>query len=541
VASVAVLQARTTSTRLPAKALLPIAGIPMAVLAAKRAANTGRTVVVATSSDPSDDALAALIESHGLRCFRGSLENTLERFVEALASYDDATLVFRLTADNVFPDGQLLDEMEEEFRNRGLDYLSSTGVESGLPYGTSAELTLLRHLRAADCATTDKYDREHVTPYAIRRFGRQVFQKYTGLRKGHYRCTVDNLDDYLRIQKVFSGIEAPISVPALSLIDRLAALDDAPLSAQPAARLVLGGAQLGLDYGIANTAGKPAPGESRALIKTAIANGVCYIDTARAYGNSEEVIGKVLSHGWADRARVITKLDPLTDCPATAEEASVAAFVNASVYRSCAALRRDSLDVLLLHRAEHLDAWNHGVWRRLLELKRAGVMVALGVSVQTPAELTRAVREPDVTHIQLPFNVLDGRWSDSIRLLQQVRIERGITVHVRSALLQGLLPSVDPGLWTKANAAEPQRIIDWLRALVSEYRREDVADLCLAYVRSQTWLDGIVVGMESLAQLAQNIRYFSTPPLQSDDLRRIDLSRPSLADETLNPALWQRS
>ena len=107
--SVAVLQARTNSSRLPGKVLLPIKGIPLAVLAAKRAANTGRNVIIATSLESSDDGLAALIQSNGLRCFRGSLKNTLDRFVSALSVYDDQDIVFRLTADNVFPDGALLD------------------------------------------------------------------------------------------------------------------------------------------------------------------------------------------------------------------------------------------------------------------------------------------------------------------------------------------------------------------------------------------------------------------------------------------------
>src|SRR5467141_1165207 len=101
--SIAILQARTNSSRLPGKVLLPIKGIPLAVLAAKRAANTGRNVLIATSVEPSDDGLAALIQSHGLSCFRGSLESPLDRVVNALFAYQDQTVVFRLTADNVFP------------------------------------------------------------------------------------------------------------------------------------------------------------------------------------------------------------------------------------------------------------------------------------------------------------------------------------------------------------------------------------------------------------------------------------------------------
>ena len=131
--TVAILQARTNSSRLPGKVLLPINGIPMVVLAAKRAANTGREVIVATSCERSDDALAELLTRHGVRCVRGSLNNTLQRFLSALEVYEADTLVFRLTADNVFPDGALLDEIERDFVKRELDYLCCNGEVSGLP------------------------------------------------------------------------------------------------------------------------------------------------------------------------------------------------------------------------------------------------------------------------------------------------------------------------------------------------------------------------------------------------------------------------
>ena len=113
--SVVVIQARTTSSRLPAKVLLTVAGYPLVVLVAKRAANTGREVIVVISNENTDDYLAEVIANAGIRLFRGSLENVLSRFVDALESYDSDTVVVRLTADNVLPDGYLIDEVEKQF------------------------------------------------------------------------------------------------------------------------------------------------------------------------------------------------------------------------------------------------------------------------------------------------------------------------------------------------------------------------------------------------------------------------------------------
>ena len=346
---VIVLQARTNSSRLPAKVLLPINGVPLVVLAAKRAGNTGRTTIVATSVEPGDDGLVALLESYGLTYFRGNLTNALDRIVTALAAYDDHAIVLRLTADNVFPDGTLLDEMEQEFLDEGLEYFCCNGEGSGLPYGMSVEITRLRHLREAAKVSTAEHDQEHVTPYVIRKFGAVFFEKYKDLKKGHYRCTVDCLDDYISIQQVFSNVIDPVSESSFELVRRLEHMPLQPFASAPTPKLVFGTAQFGSNYGIANSSGQPNLAQCQQLLKTAIANGVMYLDTASAYGNSEEMISTSLQDGWQGRAKIITKLSPLRDCPKTMSEAALNAFVDASVYKSCSALGRQKLDVLMLH------------------------------------------------------------------------------------------------------------------------------------------------------------------------------------------------
>jgi len=142
---VAILQARSNSSRLPGKSLLPIAGIPIVQLAAKRAANNGIEVIVATSDEQHDDYLAAIVSMAGISVYRGSLRDPLNRFVRALDEYPEETVVVRLTGDNVFPDGLFISEMLEEFLGRELRYLTSTEPGSGLPYGVSAEIMYLKN------------------------------------------------------------------------------------------------------------------------------------------------------------------------------------------------------------------------------------------------------------------------------------------------------------------------------------------------------------------------------------------------------------
>lgn len=533
------IQARTSSSRLPAKAMLPVADFPIAVLAAKRAANRGHRVIVATSAEPDDDALAALLAAHGLEVFRGSLDDVLGRFVGAIADCEDGTPVVRLTADNVFPDGALIEQIEQAFENSRAGYLSCNNEDSGFPYGVSAEITRAGILREAASHAVDTSDREHVTPWIIRHHGGSAtFTAQPPVTMSHYRCTIDSLDDYLLVTRIFHGVPDAVQIPLADLLQRLAADPGRPLSEHPIEKFVLGTVQLGLPYGIANSAGQPRIEDACAIIHTAIRNGVTELDTARAYGASETVIGHALSGGWRARAKLLTKLDPLSACPADAPEEAVAAFVEVSVFRSCRELGAERIDTLMLHRAEHRTTWNGAAWRRLQQLRDDGIIGALGVSVQTPGQLNEAIDDPVVAHVQLPFNLLDGRWDALIPKIVSAKARRRITFQTRSALLQGLLVSRDRGHWKRAGVPAPGAIWDWIDRAVQAGAWQDGADLCMAFVRAQPWIDGVVVGVETMDQLVANLTAFARPPMREAQCAELARTRPQVADETLDPARW---
>jgi spore coat polysaccharide biosynthesis protein SpsF len=459
--------------------------------------------------------------------------------VNALVSHTDDTLVFRLTADNIFPDGHLLDEIETDFMNRELDYLVCNGEGSGLPYGASVELMRLGNLREAATKTTASHDREHVTPYLQRQFGTTHFEKYKATRRGHFRCTVDCFDDYVGIQQVFADVDDPVEAPLSVLTKNLEHVDFQPFMDKPAKKLVLGSVQLGMPYGIDDTVQQPTFQTSEQLIKKAIGNGILHIDTARAYGSSESVIGDALKGGWRSRVDVITKLSPLADCPDDASDACVSAFVDASIFQSLSALRMDTLDVLMLHRAAHLFKWNGAAWRRLLELKNLGIITQLGASVQSPDELMEVMQVSDISFVQLPTNILDWRWDRVVPSVLEIKRSRSFVVHVRSSLLKGLLPSKQVAHWNTANVQDPHHVITWLEEQVHLLKKSSIADLCLSYVNSLPWVDGIVVGMETVAQLVANVTYLHQPPLTDEQVLGISNDRPKLGEATLNPSQWE--
>ncbi|GAA0556744.1 aldo/keto reductase [Halomonas salifodinae] len=538
--SIVVLQARTSSSRLPGKVLLPVNGMPLVVLAARRAANTGREVIVATSTEASDDVLVDTLGDFGIACYRGSLQHVLDRMLAAARGFSDDTVFIRLTADNVFPDGKLIDEVEDEFLSQGVNYLSCSGLDTGLPYGMSVEVTRLEYLREAAHFCKDMADQEHVTPYVIRKYGANSFKRYQHLCKGHYRCTVDNFDDYLNVCRIFEGVGDPIGISSFDLIERLDGGDFQPIVSAPVSDMVIGAAQLGMDYGIANSQGAPAEKLAASLLKTAIANGVAYIDTARAYGNSEAVIGSSLSGGWNGRARIITKLSPLTQCSSEASKEELQAQVDASIYQSCMSLGSSSLDILMLHRASHLTMWGGVVWQHLEKHQKEGLIGELGVSVQVPEELKEVLHNPSVKYLQLPLNFLDSRWENTILEIVQVKEKRPLTVHIRSSLLQGLLISRERAHWLRAGVSHPEEIWRWLDTVLARSGCQDMADLCIRYARSLPWVDGVVVGMESMEQLQSNLESFDKALLDKKIIAEIDSSRPDIDRKTLDPAQWSK-
>jgi aryl-alcohol dehydrogenase-like predicted oxidoreductase len=114
-------------------------------------------------------------------------------------------------------------------------------------------------------------------------------------------------------------------------------------------------------------------------------------------------------------------------------------------------------------------------------------------------------------------------------------------VHARSALLQGLLAAGPDAHWPTVEGIDPEALRAHLWRLTRELDRDSPADLCLAYVRAQEWIDGVVVGMESLRQLALNLGLFKRAALTPAEIAKVDETLPRATENLLNPALWARA
>lgn len=544
---IVVIQSRMASTRLPAKALLPLGGVPSVALCALRASNTGLDTVVATSDEAVDDGIANALQKEGIKCFRGPQDDVLKRFVLATAHLNEADIVVRLTADNVFPDGQFVENLLAAFEESRADYLGTSSPLDGLPYGLSGEVFTAGILRKMDRGANSAHDREHVTAW-IRRIGNVALFTPPDVQPtwSRLRCTLDSFGDYKRLMQVFDGVSNPGSISWSELVIRLdsvspplgercpfTVLSDGSLCSE----LVLGTAQLGMAYGIANKTGMPTSTQSAELLQEAIESGITTLDTARAYGESEIRIGGLLSSEYLDRINVVTKLDALADLPDDASPACVKKMVDESVFHSCHDLRRDCIDTLLLHRWEHHDKWDGLVWKRLLELRSSGIIRRLGVSVSHPSEAMKALKDAQITHIQSPVSLLDWRWRDPHFLA--ARKERSDVIwHARSVLLQGLL-ILDPEHWPHTLDTDPKELGTILDNLVLKLGREDRVDLCIAYVRSLSWVTSLVIGMDNVNQLRDNLRRFHLPRLTEAQRMEVEHALPHMPETLLNPALWK--
>lgn len=547
-ATTIILQSRLASSRLPGKALLPVAGIPSVVLSARRAANTGLDVRVATSDASADDAIAETLAAACITCFRGPHHDVLARFSLATANLPDDGVVVRLTADNLFPDGAFISSLLEEFERCGAEYLGTGSPEDGLPYGLSAEVFSVAALRAAQAHATTAHDREHVTPW-IRRERSVAVYRHPG-RQAHWprlRCTLDTFDDYKVLLQVFRGESDPISISWRDLVSRLEAQSlggsacRVPYRIRPDGSihslLTLGAVQLGLPYGIANSSGQPDEQVAAHILAMAADAGVTAIDTARAYGASEERIGRLLPGSAAGQVRIVTKLDPLAGLPEDLDADTVGRVVDASVFRSLQHLRRRRLDALLLHRWSHRSDWSGAIWTRLLELRCDGFVGTLGASVQNPAEAIEALADPELGHLQCPVNILDGRWR-APEFLQAVAARPDVVIHARSMLLQGLL-TLPANCWPSIAGVNAQELCAMVDGLVARIGRADRLDLCMAYVLALPWVTSVVVGIESEAQLKSNLLRVQSRPLSSAEVAEVNAVVPMLPETLLNPAAWK--
>jgi len=255
-------------------------------------------------------------------------------------------------------------------------------------------------------------------------------------------------------------------------------------------KIVLGTANFGCDYGIANKGNTLTQEELKSIIDWAQTNGINHFDTALAYKGSTQALNRYLDHS----------LDPAIDTKLNEKNCQTSEMIVQTAANLREKLGVNALSVLYLHDEQLLQSsLASEVSRGLREVLTLGIAKNIGVSVYSKAGVVENKKVlPELSVFQVPENICDRRMiaSSEIRSLY----DEGNRFMIRSIFLQGLLlmqPNLIPSqlMLARGNVNE-----------LNVFGRNNsltVLDLCVAYAKSISWASGIIVGVASLDQLKE--------------------------------------
>ncbi|MBQ6701615.1 MAG: aldo/keto reductase [Clostridia bacterium] len=276
----------------------------------------------------------------------------------------------------------------------------------------------------------------------------------------------------------------------------------------------LGTVQLGLNYGIANTNGKPEEKQSFEMLQSALSNGITSLDTARAYGTSEEVLGNFFKQYKGEMPFITTKIIGIEGLPAS--EIEKKAFEVAETSLETLGLKK--VNCIMLHRGSNLFENGDVVAKAMENLIKKGYTDTVGVSVYDAYELEKMFEYDVYTATQVPMSIFDQRLIASG--MTDKLYERNITTFVRSVFLQGLF-FLDPDKITDPILIE--HAVPKIRLLreCAEKEGMSVAELAISYMRDVRGVTSLVLGADTPEQVKMNAGYFETKSVSENTANTI--------------------
>lgn len=295
--------------------------------------------------------------------------------------------------------------------------------------------------------------------------------------------------------------------------------------------LCLGTVQFGMDYGIRGQK-KPYIDDTLKMLDYATQNGIRSIDTANAYGTSEDVIGKFISrHTIArDELFIVSKC-----CPNLLDDHSENCYytiIKNNLSNSLSRLHIDYLDTYLLHSSRYV--YNDMIVAALNRLKKEGYARKVGVSVYEPDEAKKCIEHPNIDFMQLPYSIFDQR------MLQNGVFDladgRNIQIHSRSAFIQGLILMEENEVPPFLYQAKP--ILRKIKCICQQYGISRI-ELAMGFVKCQDVISHIVFGVDNMEQLREDIAVFthSVPKTMIDEISK---EFTSLQTDIVMPSLWKK-
>jgi aryl-alcohol dehydrogenase-like predicted oxidoreductase len=285
-------------------------------------------------------------------------------------------------------------------------------------------------------------------------------------------------------------------------------------------KLILGTAQFGLNYGINNIAGKPSKNEVFCILNTAFYAGILSIDTAAAYGDAENLIGEFNANKDNKSFKIITKFH--FDQKET---------IKNKIDQARKKLRVNYIDVLLFHSFKEYKE-NFQVIESLQEEKANKNLGAVGVSVYHNHEIEELIEDDSIEIIQLPFNLLDNE-NQRGAILKKAKAS-GKTIHVRTTFLQGLFFKPINQI---PNLLNPLRESLINIHSIAQQSKLAINELALNYPLSKDYIEGVLIGVDSVAHLKENI-IASKVLIPNEVWTEVDKIKVT-NNELLNPSIWK--
>ena len=497
-----VLQARTGSSRLYGKVLLPILGIPLVVLCWRRLKISNLDVVVAIPKGPEDDFLTEILKKNKIKYFRGSKENVLERFQSYSKKLNSEDIIVRVTADNPFVDGFFLKEILSIYLKKKLNYFSSHENIKFIPYGMQAEIFRVKHLREIKRKT--KYICEHVTPSIKKKYLSQGLKINLDIPKklSKLKLTIDYLKDFTEAEKIFNFSKKNLYNSFLNILKNCKNKKKSKILKKKS-ELILGTVQLGLKY----YDKKIKINQKRAtnILTIAKSKKINYLDTASNYGMSEKFIGNVTKNNKLT-FYISSKLKDLK-IRNKVNDLVLIKKINNNIFSSLINLNTHYIDDLLVHNCENIFQ-SKTLYLHLKKFLKCGIIKNIGASIYTPEEFYKLQKYKMIKTIQFPFNILDYRWLNIL-----TNKNNNIRLFARSILMRGNIKKND--IIFSNNNIKSKELTKKLLTISKEYKKKDLIDLSISYVRSFKEINFFVIGAQNTTQLLEITEYFKNKKLSN--------------------------
>jgi len=284
-------------------------------------------------------------------------------------------------------------------------------------------------------------------------------------------------------------------------------------------KIIIGTAQFGLNYGIANSKGKMKTNEIKKIIKYARTNNIKNIDTAHAYGDSEQRLGNVGIKNF----NVIVKL------PATNPTQPYDQWVKKSIHSSFKKLKINKADTVLVHNAKFLLNPKMGkkIYEELKKFKNKNIINNIGVSIYSINDLKNIIKKFPMDVVLISLNIFDQRILNK-KIINTLK-RKNIKIYTRSTFLQGLLLMSKNKIPTKFNKWK-KKFDMWFREL--ENKKVSAYDACLDFVMKNKDVDKTLIGIDDFKQFKE---IFEDKPKININYKKFNSNK---INKLINPAKW---